>query len=326
MNPGYYLVTGAAGFIGSQLTEALVLRGKPVIALDSFLEELYPATVKKERWNRLESLDDEHLKCIKFDLRTDNFEVLEQFQIRSIFNQAALPGLISDPRKFSVYYDCNLSALNRLLEFAKDRGVHKFVQASTSSVYGRSAIGDEDSELKPVSPYGVSKLAAEKLLLAYKEAFEMPSVILRYFSVYGPAQRPDMAYSKLISAALNGREFHMYGDGLQRRSNTSIDDIFDATIRAEEMGNSGEIFNVCGDETISLLDAISEIESSLGVAIRLKKLANRTGDQRETSGSNYAIKSRLNWIARTNFKTGIQNQIAFAKKDPQFLKSSSVKN
>lgn len=313
MNLAYYLVTGAAGFIGSHLTNALVSMGKPVIALDSFLDELYPVTVREQRWNHLASLDSKYLKLIKFDLRSDSFKVLQNFQIKSIFNQAALPGLINDPKKYSLYYDCNLSALNRLLEFAKERGVHKFVQASTSSVYGKSAVGNEESELKPISPYGVSKLAAEKLLLAYKESFGVPTVILRYFSVYGPAQRPDMAYSKLISAAVNGQEFQMFGDGSQRRSNTYIDDVVDATIRAEEMGSGGDIFNICGDETISLLDAIGEIESSLGVTIRIRRLANRSGDQIETSGSNYAVKSRLNWTAKTKFKTGIRNQIAFAQ-------------
>lgn len=308
----YALVTGAAGFIGSRLTESLIARGRPVIALDSFLDHLYPASVKSQRWDKLHNIGAPHLKLIKFDLRSDNFYLLDKFQITSIFNQAALPGLISDPRMFSLYYDCNISALNRLLEYAKYREVRKFVQASTSSVYGKVAVGDEDSELRPISPYGVSKLAAEKLILAYKESYNIETVILRYFSVYGPGQRPDMAYSKLIKAALSGSDFQIHGDGLQRRSNTYIDDVVDATIKASELSTNEVLFNVCGDETISLLDAISQIESIMGVKIRIKKGDSRSGDQRETSGVNKKIKSILNWSAQTNFKTGMEMQIASA--------------
>lgn len=312
MTSEYCLVTGAAGFIGSRLTEALLLRGRSVIALDSFLDELYPASVKKHRWKRLQELGAKQLKLFEFDLRKDDFGLFDSFKVECIYNQAALPGLINDSRIYPLYYECNISALNRLLEFAKSREIRKFIQASTSSVYGRSAIGDESSDLRPISPYGVSKLAAEKLILAYQESCNIEPVILRYFSVYGPGQRPDMAYSKLIKAALSGGEFQIHGDGLQKRSNTYIDDVVDATIRAAEVSTNEALFNVCGDETISLLDAISQIESIIGVKIRIKQTDSRSGDQRETSGKNEKIKTLLNWSAQTNFKTGIEMQIASA--------------
>lgn len=313
MSRGYTLVTGAAGFIGSRLTQTLLSQGRRVIAVDSFLDELYPASVKMSRWKRLGLLESDSLRMFRFDLFKDNFDEFEEFEITSIFNQAALPGLINKPSVYHLYYDHNLSALNRLLEFAKNRRVKKFVHASTSSVYGKSAIGDESSELYPISPYGVSKLAAEKLLKAYQVTFNIPTVVLRYFSVYGPGQRPDMAYSKLIAAALTGQEFCLFGDGHQKRSNTYIDDVVDASIKAEMQGKVGETFNVSGDETISLLDAIRLVEDILKVRVNLRIAEARVGDQIETSGLNRKIKSELDWTPKTNFMVGIQNQIQYAK-------------
>lgn len=313
MSKKYAFVTGAAGFIGSRLTEALISRGRFVIAVDSFLDELYPASTKQLRWNKLKSLKSDRLELLEFDLRSGDFEQFRHFEIDAIFNQAALPGLINNPSIYRLYYECNISGLNRLLEFAQEIRVRKFIQASTSSVYGKSATGDENSELKPISPYGVSKLAAEKLLFAYHDSFQLPITILRYFSVYGPGQRPDMAYAKLIKAAITGGEFKLFGDGLQKRSNTFIDDIVNATMIAEEVDADGEIFNVCGDETVSLLQAINEIESELGISIKLVKTDARIGDQKETSGINSKIKSRFNWTAQTDFRTGIRKQIQYAK-------------
>jgi nucleoside-diphosphate-sugar epimerase len=312
VSEGFTLVTGAAGFIGARLTETLVSQGKRVIALDTFLDVLYPAKVKMNRWKKLESLDSKLLHMLKFDLRKDNFQALDEFEVTSIINQAALPGLSDNPKIYSLYYECNIAALNRLLEFARSRPINKFVQASTSSVYGKFATGDENAELNPVSPYGVSKLAAEKLLKAYKENFNIPTVILRYFSVYGPGQRPDMAYSKLIKAAITGEKFHLFGDGQQRRSNTYIDDIVSATIKAVTEAEGGETFNVCGDESISLLEAIQVIESGLGLKIQIQRYGKRDGDQIETSGLNHRIKSKLNWEAKTDFRIGLQNQISYS--------------
>jgi UDP-glucose 4-epimerase len=306
MEKGWKLVTGAAGFIGSRLVQELLSNGHQVVAVDGFLSELYPASTKRMRWNNLHS---PNLVKIELDLRCDDLNVLGEFDIDSVFNQAALPGFLNDWSHFNNYYDCNLIVVNRLAEFFKKKNLHSFIQASTSSVYGKFAIGDEIQDLNPTSPYGVSKLAAEKLLLAYQEWFAFPVKILRYFSVYGPNQRPDMAYAKIIKALTEETEFTVFGDGEQRRSNTYIDDIVNATILAEERAPSRTILNICGDETISLNQAISILENRIGKKLKRVNAPGRTGDQRDTSGLNKRAKEVLNWTAVVGIQEGLAKQV-----------------
>lgn len=306
MTKKFTLVTGAAGFIGSRVCQQLISEGRPVIALDCFLPNLYSNDIKQLRWDKLAS---PNLVKIEFDLRTDDFSRLFEYEIDSIINEAAMPGLIADWSQFSPYYECNISALNRLLEFARKIVVKSFVQASTSSVYGKLAIGSESQDLNPTSPYGVSKLAAEKLLLAYNEWHGTPVKILRYFSVYGPHQRPDMAYSKIITALIKGTEFTVYGDGEQRRSNTYIDDIVAATLLAEEKAPIRSILNISGDETVSLNRAIEILEKLSGRKLKRVSAPGRTGDQRDTSGFNSKAKELLNWNAEVSIEEGLRNQL-----------------
>ena len=309
MESNYVLVTGAAGFIGSRLTQTLLDQDRKVIALDCFLPDLYPADLKRYRWDNLKASEKSSLVKLEFDLRKDNLSLLNNFPIDSIINQAAMPGLVSDWGKFAPYYDCNISALNRLLEYAKQLPLKSFIQASTSSVYGKNAVGDEQQDVRPTSPYGVSKLAAENLLFAYLDWHKIPVKILRYFSVYGPNQRPDMAYAKIIRALLSGEEFVIYGDGEQRRSNTYIDDIVDATIRSEYRARIGDIMNICGDETYSLNQIISLLESLSGKKLNKINSIGRLGDQRDTSGLNAIAKSRLGWTANTPIELGLRLQL-----------------
>lgn len=309
MESNYVLVTGAAGFIGSRLTQTLLDQDRKVIALDCFLPDLYPADLKRDRWDNLKAKKKSSLVKLEFDLRIDDLSKLDDYPIDSIFNQAAMPGLVSDWGKFTPYYDCNISALNRLLEYAKQLPLKSFIQASTSSVYGKNAVGDEKQNVRPTSPYGVSKLAAESLLLAYLDWHEVPVRILRYFSVYGPNQRPDMAYAKIIQALLSGKEFVVYGDGEQKRSNTYIDDIVDATIRAESRAQNGDIMNICGDQTFSLNQIILLLESLSEKKLNKINSTGRLGDQRDTSGLNAIAKSRLGWTANTPIELGLRHQL-----------------
>lgn len=310
MSSNYVLVTGAAGFIGSRLTQQLLDQGRNVLAIDCFLPNLYSSELKKNRWNQLNS---SNLAKVEFDLRIDDFSKLKQYQVDSIINEAAMPGLVTDWSNFAPYYECNISALNRLLEYARSIPIKSFIQASTSSVYGKQAVGIEEQDLNPTSPYGVSKLAAEKLLLAYNEWFNLPVKILRYFSVYGPHQRPDMAYAKIIKALIEESEFTVFGDGEQKRSNTYIDDIINATILAEKLAPSRTIMNICGDETISLNQAILILESYTGKKLRRIDAPGRMGDQRDTSGLNKKAKEILNWTATIGIQEGLAKQVnAFA--------------
>ena len=309
MSQSFALVTGAAGFIGARLTEKLLSQGRNVIALDCFLPNLYPAEIKVKRWESLDKINQGHLVKIPFDLRTDDFAKLSGFHIDSIFNEAAMPGLNPNWSNFATYYECNLSALNRLLEYAREQRIDSFIHASTSSVYGKSAVGDENQDLNPTSPYGVSKLAAEKLLLAYLEWYGIPVKILRYFSVYGPHQRPDMAYAKIIRAIQSGDEFTVFGDGEQKRSNTFVDDIVEATILADSKASAGDVMNICGEDTISLNEAISIIEEVLGRKLNRKYGDIRTGDQRDTSGINAKAKRILGWTSRVGIREGLSLQV-----------------
>jgi UDP-glucose 4-epimerase len=310
MSETYTLVTGAAGFVGSRLSEMLLKENRKVIALDCFLPNLYSREAKIARWERLSS---PNLVKIEFDLRSDDFSPLSKYQIDSVINQAAMPGLIADWANFAPYYDSNISGLNRLLEFTKKLNLKSFIQASTSSVYGKLAIGSESQDLNPTSPYGVSKLAAEKLLLAYNDWFGTPVKILRYFSIYGPNQRPDMAYAKIIRALYDESEFTVFGDGEQRRSNTFIDDIISATLLAEELAPPRSIINVCGDDTVSLNQAISIIERHSGKKLRRLNATGRTGDQRDTSGANSKAKELLGWSAKVGIEEGLLRQVSAYK-------------
>ena len=310
MSETYTLVTGAAGFVGSRLSEMLLKENRKVIALDCFLPNLYSREAKIARWERLSS---PNLVKIEFDLRSDDFSPLYKYQIESVVNQAAMPGLIADWANFAPYYDSNISGLNRLLEFTKKLNLKSFIQASTSSVYGKLAIGSENQDLNPTSPYGVSKLAAEKLLLAYNDWFGTPVKILRYFSIYGPNQRPDMAYAKIIKALYDEGEFTVFGDGEQRRSNTFIDDIISATLLAEELAPPRSIINVCGDDTVSLNQAISIIERHSGKKLRRLNATGRTGDQRDTSGANSKAKELLGWSAKVGIEEGLLRQVSAYK-------------
>jgi len=310
MSETYTLVTGAAGFVGSRLSEILLKENRKVIALDCFLPNLYSREAKMARWERLSS---PNLVKIEFDIRRDDFSPLSKYQIDSVINQAAMPGLIADWANFAPYYDSNISGLNRLLEFTKTLNLKSFIQASTSSVYGKLAIGAESQDLNPTSPYGVSKLAAEKLLLAYNDWFDTPVKILRYFSIYGPNQRPDMAYAKIIKALYDEYEFTVYGDGEQRRSNTYIDDIISATLLAEELAPPRSIINVCGDDTVSLNQAISMIEKYSGKKLKRLNASGRTGDQRDTSGANSKAKALLGWSAKVGIEEGLLRQVSAYK-------------
>ena len=309
MSNKYILVTGAAGFIGSKVTQELLDLGRNVIAVDCFLPNLYSAESKRRRWESLKTHSSEiQLIKLEFDLRVDNFSRLSKFDIDSVINEAAMPGLSSDWSNFATYYECNLNALNRLLEFSKTKQLRSFIQASTSSVYGQSAVGDESQNLHPTSPYGISKLAAEKLLFAYAEWFSIPVKILRYFSVYGPHQRPDMAYAMLIEAINTNKPFTVFGNGEQKRSNTYIDDIVSATILAEENSMNNYVMNVCGDETVSLNEVIEILQEISGKKLILVGGANRTGDQKVTSGLNTKIKQTLGWESKTSIREGLLAQ------------------
>jgi nucleoside-diphosphate-sugar epimerase len=275
------LVTGAAGFIGSHLAERLLERGDTVVGIDCLLPDSYSASVKSERWERLRTRD--RFEAIEGDLRhVDLRAALSGVDV--VVNEAAMTGLSRCWEDSQVYTDCNVVALERLLGAARDVRLQRFVQISTSSVYGEQAIGDESTPVNPVSPYGATKLAAEQLVHDYSAHHGVPGIVLRYFSVYGPRQRPDMAYHRFCEALLNREPLVVYGDGTQTRSNTFVSDCVEGTVLAVDGGRVGETYNIAGAESIALIDAIAVLAEEFETRPVIDWRPPRPGDQLHTAG------------------------------------------
>jgi nucleoside-diphosphate-sugar epimerase len=301
------LVTGAAGFIGSHLCERLLHAGHAVRGVDALIP-YYPAPIKEanlagprgHRWFTFHPLD----------LRHDPLEPLLT-DIDVVFHLAAMPGLTRSWTDFDLYESCNVTATQRLLEAARRRsGLQRFIYASTSSVYGRFGSGDETLPPRPISPYGVTKLAAENLCRAYADEHGLPLVALRYFSVYGPRQRPDMGYHRFIRAILSGETVSVYGDGMQVRGNTYVADCVDATLAAVQ-ALPGETYNVGGGEAVTVWEVLRKLEVLTGCRAAVRQEPARAGDQRSTSADTSKLQRHLGWRPRIGLDEGLTRQLGW---------------
>ena len=273
-------VTGAAGFVGSHLSESLVREGHEVVGLDSFVP-YYDRSLKERNLSHTLA-GSPGFRLAEVDLRDGDLDaVLEG--VDGVVHCAAMPGLTKSWSQFGLYQDCNLLGTQRLLDAARGAGVSRFVHISTSSVYGLEATGDESTPLLPNSPYGVTKLAAEQLALAYHRTYDLPVSVVRLFSVYGPRQRPDMAYNIFTDAITSGRPVTVHGDGLQTRSNTYVEDAVTAISAALVRNPVGEVFNIGGGKLLTVLDAVRIIGEHAGVTPQIEWAPPRPGDQRATS-------------------------------------------
>lgn len=306
------LVTGAAGFIGSHLCEALLAAGHEVVGVDAFIP-YYPRAIKEE--NLKTSLGHPRFHFHELDLRTaDLAPIVRDCEV--IFHEAAMAGLMKSWSDFDLYATCNIMATQRLLEAARHAQVRHFIHISTSSVYGKDAVqAREDRPLTPFSPYGVTKVAAENLCRAYHENFDVPTTILRYFSVYGPRQRPDMAYHILIRALLKGETFVVYGDGSQTRSNTYVADCVRATIAAFERRDRviGEVINIGGGEVVSLQDVIRMAQDLTGRRAIIRSAPPRPGDQKHTAADISKARALLNFDPATPVLEGLRVQVEWER-------------
>ena len=306
-----YIVTGAAGFIGSHLVERLLKEGHTVTGVDCFIP-YYDRSIKDRNVSAFSG--HERFRFVERDLRKDDVkDVLDGAD--AVFHLAAMPGLMKSWDDFPLYSTCNLEATQRLLDAARDTMLPHFIHISTSSVYGREATEPEDSPTCPFSPYGITKLAAENLCRAYEANFKTPITILRYFSVYGPRQRPDMAYNILTRALLDEKSFPMFGDGEQTRSNTYVADCVDATYRAAVHRDAAlsQVFNVGGGEIISLNDVVTLLEELTGKKARIERKPARPGDQKHTAANIEKARRLLGYNPTTGVREGLAAEVAWIK-------------
>jgi UDP-glucuronate 4-epimerase len=300
------VVTGGAGFIGSHVVQELSRRGHKVRAVDCLLDASYAAAAKRANWDLLEGLAG--VTRVEADLRTADLDpVLDGADV--VVNEAGIAGMVRSWAELDLYLDLNVAVVGRLVESCVRVRVPRFVQASTSSVYGKHADGDESHPLLPASPYGVSNVAAEELLRAYERERGLGVTVLRYFSVYGPRQRPDMAYHKFIEAILDGRPVTLYGRGEYERSATFVTDVAIGTALAVERGHAGQTLNIAGGEIISIGAAVEVIARELGIAPQITYVEPPFGEQVRTSGSWAAAADALGYAPTTSVAEGIAEQV-----------------
>jgi nucleoside-diphosphate-sugar epimerase len=301
------LVTGAAGFIGSTLAEHLVKQGADVVGLDSF-NDYYPRADKERnlswlRTQRAFSLTDRAIAD------ADLPRLLEG--VTHIFHLAAQAGVRKSwGSDFRVYTVNNVDATQTLLEACIRRPIERFVYASSSSIYGDHVPlpMNEDALPQPVSPYGVTKLAGEQLCHLYHVNYRVPTVALRYFTVYGPRQRPDMGFRLFLSAAMRGEPLRQYGDGRQTRDFTFVDDVVSATSSAGSRGRPGAVYNIGGGSRIDLLEVFAVIERVLGRPLRIDRHDAQPGDMRDTFADTARARTELGFAPTTTLEQGLRAQ------------------
>ena len=294
------VVTGAAGFIGSHRARALLEQGHEVVAVDSFTD-YYDVALKEENAAGLD--------VARLDLAE---EPLDLAGCDAVFHLAGQPGARSFGPVFADYLRRNTLATQRVFETAAAAGV-KVVWASSSSIYGDAERypTPEDTAPRPNSPYGVTKLACEHLAGAYARSFGLDAVTLRYFTVYGPRQRPDMAFARIVDALARGGSFEVYGDGSQSRSFTFVGDVVEATIAALA-GPAGAVYNVGGGEEASLRDALGLLEELAGRPLEVRYGPAAAGDMRRTKADTGRIERELGWRATTPLRDGLAAHWAWA--------------
>jgi nucleoside-diphosphate-sugar epimerase len=297
-----YLVTGAAGFVGSAITSELISKGEDVVAIDAFLGGLYPIEEKLIRAQKLSS--DLGVEVIGQNL---NDGLVIDKDVDVVIHSAAMPGLAYSWENPDDYIWNNELATLNLVKSINQAQTPRFVFISTSSVYGKVAVGDERSVPQPVSPYGATKLAAEKmigLVLSSETSFS----IARLYSVYGPGQRSDMAYNRFIYSALRDEEITIFGDGSQSRSNTFIDDAVDGVLLTVEKGADRDIYNIGGGETVQLNSAVETIFDLANKEPKISYEQRIFGDQDITKANFSKATEFLGFEPKTSFANGIRKQ------------------
>lgn len=310
----HVLVTGAAGFIGSHLTEKLLQRGLTVRGVDAFLD-YYQRAVKEK--NLQAALGHDSFTFLEENLvTTDCSRLLEGVDV--VFHLAAQAGVLQSwGEDFQSYTANNIDATQRLLEAAAHRSkpLEAFVFASSSSVYGdvEAFPTREDSPTRPVSPYGMTKLSCEALCYLYYKAFGVPTVGLRYFTVFGPRQRPDMAFNRFIRAILSGEPLQVYGDGEQTRDFTYVADAVEATVASAERGRPGAVYNIGGGANVSINEVIRILARVAGLKPDVRYEEAQLGDVRHTAADISRAREDLDYRPSFGLEEGLVREYNWLK-------------
>lgn len=304
------LVTGCAGFIGSHLCEKLLQSGENVIGVD-ILSSYYPIERKQHNLELLK-------KYASFTFVEANLVSLDYHTmlkgISTIYHLAGQPGVrLSWGKEFNEYIEHNIRATQSLLEAVKNVPLQKFIYASSSSVYGnvdRDIFTETDVPM-PFSPYGVTKLAGEHLVNSYHANYGVPASSLRFFTVFGPRQRPDMAFQRIVEALIDGKEFSVYGDGTQVRDFTYVEDIVNGCIAAAHRGKSGEIYNLGGTNLASLNEVLNLVQEIGGKKLNIKYVEKQSGDVKKTRANIAKAQRDLLYQPNVSLAEGLKRQFLY---------------
>jgi len=305
------LVTGAAGFIGSTLTDRLLADGVRVTGVDAFTD-YYDVSLKRR--NIAAALAHQGFELLELDLGAADLAPLPEVDV--VFHNAAQPGVrASWGREFAAYTQHNVLATQRLLERYKRSKLERIIYASSSSIYGdaESYPTSEAMLPRPFSPYGVTKLAGEHLALLYGRNFGLPVAALRYFTVYGPRQRPDMAFHRFCRAMLANEPITVYGDGLQSRDFTFVADAVEANVRAWKRAAPQGVYNVGGGSQVTVLEAIALLEKSLGRKARVNLEPRPAGDPLRTRADATRLATDLGYATKVGIADGLAAQADWAR-------------
>jgi len=308
---GRFLVTGVAGFVGSHLAESLLRDGHQVDGIDCFTD-VYPRADKERNLEAVAEAGE--IEVVEEDIGSCDLPAIVD-RVDGVFHLAAMPGVRSSwGDDFRDYLHHNVFSAQRLFGVAAEAG-KRVVFISSSSIYGDAMrYPTPETEVPaPISPYGVTKLAGEHLARAFARG-GLDAVVLRYFNVYGPRQRPDMAFMKISNCLIRGGRFEIYGDGTQTRDVTYVDDTVAATRLAMESAPAGAVYNVGGGHETSLAEVIALFEDAAGASLDTRTLDWARGDARRTASDSRKIRSELGWEPATDLAEGVRAQVEWARR------------
>ena len=311
------LVTGAAGFVASHLISALLDRGASVIGLDCFTD-YYPRPLKEANLGVHHGRDG--FRFVEARIQDADLAALLD-GVTHVFHLAAQAGVRKSwGRDFRIYTENNVDATQQLLEACVGRPLHRFVYASSSSIYGDAAAIPmrEDALPQPVSPYGVTKLAAEQLCYLYFVNHGVPATSVRYFTVYGPRQRPDMAFNRFFQAAIAGQPIVLYGDGEQTRDFTFVTDAVAATIAAGDRGVPGRAYNVGGGSRVTVNHVLAIVERLVGRPVAVRREPVQKGDMRDTYADTSLARADLGFAPAVSLEQGLEAEYRWLANTPAF--------